>query len=62
MEIGRKKKKESVFKTAPDGRLIIKDDSDSDNEPKKRRPSRVPGLSDSGEFFNFYSNLVESKV
>ncbi|XP_054266666.1 RRP12-like protein [Macrosteles quadrilineatus] len=45
-ELQKKKKKESSFKTAPDGRLIIKDHSDSDDEPRKK-PGHIPGLSDS---------------
>lgn len=44
----QKKKKDSAFKKAPDGRLIIKDNSDSEDDSQRRKISLIPGLSDSG--------------
>lgn len=44
----QKKKKDSAFKKAPDGRLIIKDNSDSEDDSRHRKISLIPGLSDSG--------------
>lgn len=50
-----------MFKTAPDGRMIIKDDSDSDVEPRRKKPNHVPGLSESGKAHSSWNHFIASK-
>lgn len=60
----KSKVKDYGFKTAPDGRLIIKDDSDdSDDERKKKKKNKLSFLNsdsenDDGKFFLHFNFII----